>query len=122
MKRDLVLVRNILFRCEELEAGSTATRQYFSDLCAEPAILGEHLGLLAEAGLLHVIDVSDSTGDDYIVRKLTWAGHEFIDSIRDEGLWQKAKKHVLKPGASWTLEILKEWAKNEIKQKMGLPE
>jgi hypothetical protein len=41
--------------------------------------------------------------------------------MRDDTIWKKAKEQVLKPGASWSFEILKEWAKHELKQKFGLP-
>jgi len=41
--------------------------------------------------------------------------------MRDDTLWKQAKEHVLIPGASWTFEILKDWAKYEIKTKLGIP-
>ena len=53
--------------------------------------------------------------------RLTWAGHDFLDSTRDSKIWNKAKEQVLKSGASWTFDILKEWVKYELKQKLGLP-
>jgi hypothetical protein len=41
--------------------------------------------------------------------------------MRDDTVWKKAKEHVLKPGASWTFDILKEWLKAEAKSRLGLP-
>lgn len=48
-----------------------------------------------------------------------WAGCEFVDAIRDDTLWQKAKVNVLRPGMSFTFDVLKDWLKTEITQ--GFP-
>lgn len=114
-------MRSILFACEAVPAGSTPEIDALGSLCADRAALVEHVALLSEAGLLSVIDASSHDGGHYIIQRLTWTGHEFLDSVRDDGLWKKAKEHVLKPGASWTFDILKEWAKHEVKQRLGLP-
>ncbi len=121
MKRDLSVVRAILLRCESAPAGIYPEIGSLDDLCEDHAALIEHIGLMAEAGLLNVIDTTTHDGEDYIINRMTWAGHEFLDSVRDDSVWLKAKKHVLKPGASWTFEILKEWAKYEVKQRLGMP-
>lgn len=123
MKRDMDLIRKLLIYFEEKE----------SPKCIEvPPVEGydditikNHLVLMHDAGLLRCEPVTSSTSDrviSVIPFDLTWAGHDFLQSMRDENLWKKAKEHVLKPGASWTFEILKEWAKHELKQKLGLPE
>ena len=122
MKRDLSLVRAILMRCESAPAGSVVDTASLSDLGADRSILAEHIAIVAEAGLVDVLDMSTQSGADYIVNRLTWAGHEFLQSIRDDSLWNKAKDHVLKPGASWTFELLKEWLKQELKRRIGLPD
>jgi len=54
-----------------------------------------------------------------MVERLTWAGCEFADAVRSDTLWAKAKKEVIKPGISFTFDILKEWLKAEITQ--GFP-
>lgn len=121
MKRDLSLIRSLLLACEAAPAGSAPEVDALEGLCPDQATLVEHIALLSEAGLLSVIDASTHDGEDYIVRRMTWAGHEFLDALRDDTIWKKAKEHVLKPGASWTFDILKEWAKHEIKERLGLP-
>jgi len=45
-------------------------------------------------------------------------GNEFVDAMRDDTLWKKAKDSVIKPGASWTVKLLFEWLKTEIKQRL----
>jgi len=51
--------------------------------------------------------------------RMTWSGHDFLDAARDETLWKKAKQTVMKPAASFTFEIVREWLKNEIRARFG---
>ena len=55
-------------------------------------------------------------------RRLTWAGHDYLDAVRDPKIWHKTKEATDKVG-SWTFEIVKELAKGYIKselQKLGM--
>ena len=61
------------------------------------------------------------SGPDYFVHRLTWPGHEFLAATRDETVWKRVTERVLKGGASWTFDIVKEWAKHEFKTRLGLP-
>jgi len=45
-----------------------------------------------------------------------------VAGLGDYSVWKKAKEQMLKPGASWTVDILKELAKHEVKQRFGIPE
>jgi hypothetical protein len=51
------------------------------------------------------------------ITRLTWAGHDFLDSSRDNKIWQLAKEHVIKPGVSWSFLILVEWLKLEARRQ-----
>jgi len=75
-----------------------------------------HLRLLIEA---HYVDGSTQTTMP-IVRRLTWQGHEFLDNIRDNGVWGNTKKR-LAGLPSVALGIVAEIAKAEIKKHIGLP-
>lgn len=55
-----------------------------------------------------------------LISRLTWKGCEFACSIKDEAIWEKTKKHILNPASAWTFEILKEYLKQELKEKLGL--
>src|SRR4051812_15459275 len=116
MKRDMELVRLLLL---EQEAGEAPPE--LSSYSDDDKIY--NLQLMQDAKLVVAHFISDAEGEakGAIVQRLSWAGHDFLDATRDSKIWQKAKEHVLKPGASWTFDILKEWAKHEIKQKLGMP-
>lgn len=123
MKRDMELIRKLLLFFEAKES---------VDYVEVPPIEGyddrtikTHLVLMHDAGLLRCEPVRSSTSDRVIYVlpfELTWAGHDFLQTVRDDTVWKKAKEYVLKPGASWSFDILKEWAKHELKQRLGIPE
>lgn len=55
-----------------------------------------------------------------IIRNLTLTGHELVTASMDETLWIKAKETVIKPAASWTVGILFEYLKGEVRQRIGI--
>ena len=59
----------------------------------------------------------------WAVQGLTWEGHDFLDSIRDRSVWQKAQGRAENTGlhaAQLTVDILKELGKSVIKESLGL--
>jgi hypothetical protein len=117
MKRNMDLVRLLLMHYEGDKDASTACANFSVEERAY------HVQLLIDVGLVEGIVRKGAKGEiiDAVVFRLTWAGHDFLESMRDDTIWRKAKEQVLKPGVSWTFEILKEWAKNELRQRLGLP-
>jgi hypothetical protein len=51
--------------------------------------------------------------------ELTWLGHDYLDAVRDEGIWHKTKKAVSETGGSATLEIVKALALGFVKKKIA---
>jgi hypothetical protein len=109
MKRDLDLIREILFACEAHEHGR-APRE-FPELVAKgytPDQIGFHCHLIGDAGLAAVYDNS-TRGDDSpqaIILYLTWAGYEFLEAARDDARWFKAKSIIATAKAA-TFEVAK---------------
>ena len=52
-----------------------------------------------------------------IISKLTWQGHDFLDSIRDPEIWQKTKDGVKNAGG-FSMDLLGDLAKGLIKKKI----
>lgn len=75
-----------------------------------------HIYLLTDAGLM--IQVGHSS------YRLTNEGHDYLESIRDEGIWSKTKKAVAETGGNATLEIIKDLAigflKKQISDRTGI--
>lgn len=62
-----------------------------------------HMRLLAEAGLIEGL----ATLDGFDFERMTWAGHEFLDSIRSDSVWEQTVVEINKVGGSVALETLK---------------
>jgi len=82
-----------------------------------------HVGLLEEAGLLDASLVKDGRGNvtSAYIKKPTWLGHEYLDAMRDNTVWAKAKETILNKGVSWTFELLKDVLIQTITNQIGLP-
>lgn len=119
MKRDMDLVRRIALEVADMDFGFVIASM--EDEGIDAATFGMHVIWMKEAGLIvaSVQEYQSGEPPKVQVRRLTWAGCEFVDAIRDDTLWAKAKTSVLKPGMSFTFDVLKEWLKTEITQ--GLP-
>lgn len=105
MKRDMDLVRKILFCIEDF---STADEWLPVEIPEyNNSVISYHLKLLNEAGLIEAINLSDSDGIDWRAGSLTWKGHEFLEAARNNSRWQSAKKLIIEKGGSLTFEILK---------------
>lgn len=120
MKRDFDLIRSILRDVEDTEPDHHVTEFTYDDI--EQKVIDAHVVLLFEAGLLDGQRVSVTSGrSPYRVNGLTWEGHDFLDSIKDQSTWDKAKKNVLAPAGGVAFGVLKEWLLAEAKTRLGLP-
>ena len=120
MKRDMDVVRRILLHVEE----AREPIQSIPD-CA-PDVFAYHAALLTEAGFLEGKIIRGPKGNPFaaFVLRMTWQGHEFLDAARNDSVWQTAKEKMLKPGMSWTFDLLREVLKSLAKQQLaraGLP-
>lgn len=109
------MIRDIGLAVEALQPGHTL--QEMQGVSHDEFVL--HVELMIEAGLL-VGRVARMLGPTRVnVERLTWTGYDFVDASRSNSLWLRAKTTVIKPTASWTFDLLKEWLKTEISK--GLP-
>lgn len=99
MKRDMDLIRAILLACEVDEHGF-APRIEIEGYTQEQ--IGYHAVLLGEAGLAKVNNVTTmgSPSPRAQIVSLTWEGHEFLDSARDNQIWNLAKDSINKLGGA----------------------
>lgn len=131
MKRDIDLIRELLLFYES--DGATSFPSYDNE------IIGQHLVLLIEAGFLDgnitnlgVGSPQFATSNDgrtikvgekeFVCFRVTWSGHDFITTCKDNNLWNKAKNLLGPAIGGMTLEMVKEYIQIMIKQKLGLSE
>lgn len=116
MKLDKDLVREILL---QIEASITTTGWIELELPGHSEIeVSYHVELLSEAGFLQAHDLSTLDGPDWRPERLTYEGHEFLDTVRDPEIWRDTKEAAKKIGVS-SVEVLFEVGKNLIKQKLA---
>jgi DNA-binding transcriptional ArsR family regulator len=122
MKRNMDTIRTLLLRLEALPmspsdiviiGGSDEELQIDGQ---EPDAVDYHLYLLRENGLI------DSPGSQPLngritFRRLTWAGHDFLDSVRDDEIWRKTKLGAEQAGG-WTFDLITDLAKGLIKTQI----
>ena len=94
MERDYDFLRELLFKVEEAENGFPYVRTM-----GEDSKKLDHLRLLCDQGY-----ICEENTDVY---RLTSQGHDYIEAIRDPGIWKKTKDAVAKKGEQVTLEIIK---------------
>ena len=121
MKRDIDLVRKLLLYVEDKTGTNTLDSTTLSVQGHDRLEVGYHIRLLADAGLLNYIDGS-AMGDDvpnYLIEGLTWRGHDFVDSIRDNTVWKRTKE-ALKPVGAVSIEVIASVATKIIKEIAGV--
>ena len=120
MKRDMDLARKIMLAMDADDYDGSVNIQLDGHTAQE---IGFHSHLLAQAGLIEAIDVTTMSDflPSYMPRHLTWEGYEFIGSVKDPTAWESAKKHVVQPAGGIVFSLLKDWAKMELKAKLGIP-
>ena len=106
MKRDMDLVRKILFVVEESESGNIKLDRLGDDLDR----VYRHVELMDECGLVKATIIPSGSGPERIlhctVERLTWKGHDFLDKARDESIWREAKRICIEKTGGLVLEVL----------------
>lgn len=112
MKRDMDLVRKLLAFFEEKPDPHHVEVPPIDGY--DPTTIKYHLVLLHDAGLLRCEPVRSSTSDRIIYVlpfDLTWRGHEFLATIKDEGIWRKTKDLIASKGGALTFDVIADVAK-----------
>ena len=123
MKRDMDLVRKILLHVEENEDGniSLAIPGYSQDE------IYRHVELMKDKDLVDaaIVLAGDGAGHEILtceVRRLTGAGHDFLDAVRSDTVWEQVKKLCLERTGGLTIELLMECLIRLGKQTLGMEE
>ena len=120
MKRDMDLARHILFAIEEHDGDPLR----YIDLKISGRTDREvsyHVMLLGEARLVEVKNYGNANRFEYRPRRLTWEGHEFLDAVRDDTVWKRAKSETLAKTGQLTFEVIKATLMGLARQGLGLP-
>lgn len=112
MKRNWDTIRELLAKVEECTLPTDMVRlvNFPPERHAEIAY---HMALLIEAGLVQgqVVKTIGPEVKDFFAQKLTWSGHELIDSIRSDTVWNKTKTFFVEKGVDMSIDLIKSVAK-----------
>ncbi len=105
MQRDMDLVREILR--ELADARQPLPASMFADGARSVEEVGYNMVIMDEAGLIEARRTGAS-GDPYYrvcALRMTWAGNDFFDSVRDDAVWGKVKRRIGKQLPSAAFEV-----------------
>lgn len=112
MKRDMELIRTILFTIEDKYVDTWLSSSEIPIDGYDMKTIGYHCAILHEAGLLY--DYKGQYGDGELlqfgVSRLTWDGHELLDKIKSDTVWNKTKDIIKAKGIAFVLNAVKEIA------------
>lgn len=122
MKRDADLIRTILARAEEADDSTLRCADLVDGTHSEISV-ARHVHLLVEAGYLkaNLLTLEGRGALSGNIERLTWAGHEFIESARNETIWRKAKRKLGDTIGGVPFEILKPLLISLGREAIGLP-
>ena len=109
MKRDMELVRKIMFKIEADYSGTPIRTLQIAGY--DMITVAEHCRLMNEYGL---IDKYNAFGADNIpvlafsVGNLTWEGYDFLDKVRQDTVWNKTKDVITKQGLPMIFDVVKD--------------
>ena len=110
MKRDMDLVRCILTQVE----GADGPVPLDALTCGKWSVseVAYHVRMMQAHGLLDATLREGYHGSVILgeVDALTWDGLDYLDAIRDDGVWQRTKKAVKEAAGSTTLAVIKDAA------------
>lgn len=121
MKRDMDLIRALMFKLEDLPM------QYGECIHIQPTdpsihvdgyttdSIAYHLSLIEQAGF---IEQTRGPAIGIMFSGINWEGHDFIDSVRSPDVWEKTKEAAAAVGG-FTVEILVASAKAYLQQRVA---
>jgi hypothetical protein len=106
MKRDWDLIKEILLAVEAME--STHGKLPPGIAGYDSATISYHVHLLMQAGLITGCCAGGSNGPLVCwALLLTWEGHEFLDTVRPRGLWEKIIRAARERGLELSYGVIK---------------
>jgi hypothetical protein len=110
MVRDWDTIRAILLKLEACEQANAYLAAGDVEGIPEQEV-AYHMMILNEGHLIDARVLKSSAGDGRIAHaqalRLTWEGHELLDKIRSDTLWNKIKSTVKDKGLDLTFDTIK---------------
>jgi len=107
MKRDMELLRKILIAIEEQSDGTWIDNLQIDGY--NDRQIAYHCKLLYDGGYISdcKIQYADDDMSFFGVGRLTWDGHEFLDKVKSETVWNRTKDIIVKGGLPVAIDVIK---------------
>lgn len=108
MKRDMDLIRRILLEAEQDDSDQGLSDFLIPGYSADQ--IGYHVNLLKNAGLIEAnigFDNGSVKVGSYDINHMTFAGHDFLDDIRNDSVWVRVQEKLAKVGGDASLEVVR---------------
>lgn len=110
LKRNLDLLRTLLLeieKCDDISFDSNRLTHL-----SDPIAVYYHVHLLYEADFIEALSYCSKSCPIpmYKILWITNAGHDYLDSIRNNNVWSKTKSLISDSGASFALHIVQDIA------------
>ncbi len=118
MKRDMDLIRKLLFYFEESK--DTVHDDLPKIKGYEPSNIKYHIYLMHDSNLLHCEHVkSDITGKVLYLMplNLSWDGNEFLEMVRSNTTWERIKKTIVRKGDAFTFSNINQLTGKNVTNK-----
>jgi len=120
MRRDMDLLRDILLAVERnADPFELVTPNVEGHAEIEVC---RHIALLVDAGLVTGLDRSAIGVYYWSAGQLTWAGHEFLDLVRETALWETIKGRVMQASGGLAFGVLIDEAAREVHRRIAASE
>ena len=121
MKRDMDLIRTIMLELE----GRSEPALNLTEMTIEghdDAVVLEHLILLEEAGFIdmNVDYYGGGETPQFLVHRITWAGHEFLAAVRSDQIWAKATRVLTTAGIGFGWPVLQAVLRAKAAEHLGI--
>ena len=114
MKRDPDLIRDLMLALEAAEGAELLKLPKLDPY--ERHQVDHHFRLLLKGGFA-AVGYSAPGGGRWVAVRLTWAGHDYLDKIRDPQLWRYTKLALTRAGI-WSLETMGTIARTAVLAKL----
>ncbi len=119
MQRDMEVIRTILLK---IESDPRYDGSLWSVDAEEFGLAGQDAAFVYNATLLHEAgyiagNFKMASINSVIISRMTWDGHEFLDTVRDPEVWRQTKAEADKIGG-FGIDLFKALAKGFLKKKI----
>lgn len=123
MKRDWNIIRGVLLKLEDAPTpNTTVSSRNFPEF--DEQVVAYNMRLLKTAGYVNAMIRESSTGDGLIlgavVKSMTPAGHELLDTIRNDTVWAKVQERFKSQGLDMTFDLVMKVGKKFLADMLGL--